>query len=224
MSGFFSLEGGLFGAMGKVFDILFLSLLWVLFSLPIVTIGASTTALYYTTSKVIRRERGYIFAEFWKSFKENCLSGVIFTVILIAIALLFRFNFHVINQENSTMNTILFYIYWVMMYLIASCTVYLFPVLSRFNTNRIQMVKFSLLLSMKHLPSTLLVLVWVVIGGLVMFIVPLTTIFTPALIALFCSFSLEKVFKQYMPKPEPRYDEEGNLIEDEEYLEWYMTF
>lgn len=225
MSGFFSLEGGLFSAMGKIFDIMFVSLLWLVFSLPIVTIGASTTALYYTTAKVIRRERGYLFGEFWRSFKENLLSGVIYSVIIIAICLLFYFNFQVINKVDSTITTILFYVYWVMMYLVFSCVVYLFPVLSRFNLKRVEMVKMSLLLSMKHLPNTLMVQLWVVIGGVLIIFIPLTTCFVPALVALFCSFSLEKVFRLYMPKPEKKYDEDGNEIEEvEDRSEWYMTF
>ena len=47
--------------IGKVMDILWLSTLWFLCCLPVVTIGASTTALYYTSVKAIR---GYVVCSF----------------------------------------------------------------------------------------------------------------------------------------------------------------
>lgn len=216
MGGIFSLEGGLFTTMGKIFDLMYLSLLWLVFSLPIVTAGASTTALYYTTAKVIRRDRGYIFGEFWSCFKSNFVTSTIYSVIIIALYFIFKFNFTVINTTDNTMMTMLFYVYWLLVYMLYSCGVYLFPVLSRFKNTRVQLVKMSMLLSMKHLPSTIVIQVIVLAAGLTMWIIPLTTCFVPALAALLVSLVMEKVFRHYMPKPE-----EGVLEED---LEWYMTF
>ena len=54
-----------------VCDIVILHFLWLLTSLPILTIGASTTALYYTTMKCIRNGQGGVVKLFFKSFREN---------------------------------------------------------------------------------------------------------------------------------------------------------
>ena len=54
-----------------VCDIVILHFLWLLTSLPILTIGASTTALYYTTMKCIRNGQGGVVKMFFKSFKDN---------------------------------------------------------------------------------------------------------------------------------------------------------
>ncbi|MDD3173509.1 MAG: YesL family protein, partial [Herbinix sp.] len=71
MGNFFNIDNGFFAFLSKVCDILFLSIIWVAFCIPIITIGPANTALYYATVKVIRRDRGYLFREFFKSFRMN---------------------------------------------------------------------------------------------------------------------------------------------------------
>ncbi len=216
MRGLFSLEGGLFSGMGKIVDIILVSMLWTFFCMPIITIGPATTALYYVVAKVIRKERGYIWQEFWKCFKQNFVTGIIYTAICLAIAFVFYFNFNVINVKDTTVNLILFYIYWMFMFVIGSAVVYLFPLLSRFNLKRFELVKMALFVSMKNLPNTLVVLLITVLAGLLMYSVPIVTSFIPGVSCLLCSLRLEKVFKKYLPKPDE------NIPEDE--LEWYYTF
>ena len=68
MSGFFNLDNPFFSIMGKIFDMMVISVVYILICIPIITIGPATTALYYVVVKLIRRERGYVFSEFFKSF------------------------------------------------------------------------------------------------------------------------------------------------------------
>ncbi len=215
MGSFFSLEGGLFAGMSKLFDMLFLSVLWVIGCIPIVTIGASTTALYYTTAKVIRKERGYVAGEFWRSFKSNFLTSVIYTVILLLFSAVMVFNLMYIRDNKNGFNNFLSYVYILLSYLAYSITVYLFPVLSRFKMGRSRMLKFSLFLSMKHLPTTLLLQIVVVCFAFLIWIMPPTAFILPAVGAYFCSLSIEKVFKKYMPVPEDA---------DPDTLDWFYTF
>lgn len=215
MRGFFNLENGFFQTLSKLFDLVFVSILWVFFSMPVITMGPATVALYYVVVKVIRKERGYVFAEFWKCFKENFLTGIIYMAVILGIGFVFYFNFEVINLHNTKANLILFYIYWMFLFVISSTVVYLFPLLSRFSLKRFQLVKMSLMVSMKHLPKTLIILLVVVISGVAMYIMPALTAILPGACALITSFSLEKVMKHYLPKPE-----EGTPEED---LEWYYS-
>lgn len=62
--------------MGKLVDLLVLSGLWVILSLPVVTIGASTAALYYVTLKLASNEEGYTVRSFFHAFKENLIPGI----------------------------------------------------------------------------------------------------------------------------------------------------
>ena len=98
----------------KLFDVMYLSILWFVFSIPIITIGASTTAMYYATVKVIRRDRGYIFQEFWKSFKLNFLQATLSWIIIVVGTLLFFFNVKFAWTLQGKAGTLLTLIYGFM--------------------------------------------------------------------------------------------------------------
>ena len=89
MGSLFNLENGFFSFMGKFWDMILLSIIWVLCCIPIITIGPATTAMYYATVKVIRRERGYVLREFFRSFKDNLKLGLISAFIFLSISSLF---------------------------------------------------------------------------------------------------------------------------------------
>ena len=71
LQGLFNYDNPVWRFIGKLGDLIILNVLWLITSIPIVTIGASTTALYYVTLKLVRDEDGYTIRSFFKSFKEN---------------------------------------------------------------------------------------------------------------------------------------------------------
>lgn len=83
MSNFFNMDNGLFRALGKLADLMLLNILFLVCSLPIFTIGASFTAMYYVTLKLAENEEGYIARGFLKSFKQNFKQATIIWLILL---------------------------------------------------------------------------------------------------------------------------------------------
>ena len=71
----FGFGGSFVGTVEKIFDIMALGFLWILCSLPVITIGASTTALYYAMVKSVKNNDGYVTKEFFRSFKLNFYSS-----------------------------------------------------------------------------------------------------------------------------------------------------
>ncbi len=67
----FSADNRFFQFVNRLMDVLFLNLLFLLFSLPIVTAGASLTAAHAVALKMVDDEEGYLFRTFWKAFREN---------------------------------------------------------------------------------------------------------------------------------------------------------
>ena len=57
--------------MEKVMNLCLLGILWALFSLPVITVGASTAALFQYTLRLTRDEEGYVWKSFWNAFKKN---------------------------------------------------------------------------------------------------------------------------------------------------------
>ena len=66
---FFSYESKFSQLLLRLCYACYLNLLWFICSLPIFTIGASTTALYYTSLKIVRGEESYVGPTFFRAFR-----------------------------------------------------------------------------------------------------------------------------------------------------------
>ena len=82
---FFNLDSPLMKFLSRMTDILWLNILTVVCSIPIITAGASFTALHYVCLKMVRDEEGYITKTFFRSFKENLKQGIGATFVLAAV-------------------------------------------------------------------------------------------------------------------------------------------
>lgn len=67
----FSRDSKFFFYMDKISKLIILNLLFILFSLPLVTFGASLTALHRVLWLLNEDEEGNVFLEFWNAFREN---------------------------------------------------------------------------------------------------------------------------------------------------------
>ena len=73
----FNINSSFFKFINKLLDVLLLNLLWILCSLPVVTIGAATCAAFSVTLKMVDDEEGYIVKPFFKYFKQNFKQGTL---------------------------------------------------------------------------------------------------------------------------------------------------
>lgn len=77
-------DTGVTRLLGTLMDLVLLNVFWFLCCLPIVTIGASTTALYDMTMKLARHEETGVISGFFKSFVHHLKRGT--GLFLIALA------------------------------------------------------------------------------------------------------------------------------------------
>ncbi len=70
MASIFNINSPMMRMLSNLWDWIVLNLLTVLFSLPIITVGAATTAMYYCVGKQ-RRGEDSVVKDFWHSFKAN---------------------------------------------------------------------------------------------------------------------------------------------------------
>ena len=70
MINLFGIDNKFFETLEKISNIVILNFLYILFSIPIITIGASTTATYFVAMKIVQNEEGYIFRTFIKVLKK----------------------------------------------------------------------------------------------------------------------------------------------------------
>lgn len=212
MRGLFNPDNPIMRALSKLYDIVYLSLVWLLFCIPIITIGASTTALYYTSVKVLRKERGYIFHEFWHAFRLNFGSATVIWIIEAVIGILFVGNMRFALAQQGRMGQIMPVVYMVMIIIFIMIAVYLFPVLSRFSIKFFQLIKTSFFMSIKHLPRTILMAFVVIVSILSVYLIFPLVFIMPAAGSMIFSYLMEPILRKYTPK--------AKLGESQD--EWYL--
>jgi len=153
MKGLLNYDGPLMRAITLISDMVILNLLWIITSLPIITIGASTTAAYYACTKRINGKESYIWKDFFKSFRQNFKQAtVVWLVWNAAIGLLmFGVEHGIYGDFANIVYPIIFFMFIELGFFIA----YVFPIMSRFNVGYRQLIKNTLYMAHRHLLTTL---------------------------------------------------------------------
>ena len=217
-------EGPVMSFITKITYSAYLNLLWLVCCLPIVTIGASTTALFYVTLKVARNEEGSLTKAFFHSFKENFRQGTIIWLILLTVGIVLGVDgyiFYHMRFENA------FWTVATAVFLIAAAAyaiilMYIFPLLARFDNTIRTMFKNAIMLGMRFLLCT--VVMAVIYFAMVFVIINIFTpmiIFGEGLCALLCSYLLSNILLLCQEKQEEttQTSESDNTKETTEIIE-----
>lgn len=189
-------------ALSKICDMVFLNVLWVICSIPVVTIGASTTALYTVMLKLVRNEEGYIFRSFFRAFKENFKQSTLIWLIIAAFSVVWWVDFRIAGMMGAGVGEVLRIIFLIVAFLLLSVTIYVFPLTARYENKISATLKNALILTIAKLPYTLLMVAVVVVAVLaslwntmmLMIALPLWFLFMVSLIAWINSYLLRRVF------------------------------
>lgn len=146
-------------ALGRLCDFMLLNILWVVCSIPLVTIGASTTALYTVMLKVVKNEEGYIVKGFLGAFKENFKKSTLIWLILAVLGIIIGIDSRVAAGMSSTMRTVFQSIFIIFSIVWLCVVIYVFPLNARYENSIRNTFKNALILSVAKLPYTLLMLV-----------------------------------------------------------------
>lgn len=145
--------------LAKLGDMFILNVLYLVCCIPVITIGAATTALYYNTLKMAENRESYVWREFLRTFKENFKQATIIWMIILVIGAVLVGDFLVMggigSQALASVTAIVVIVVGVFLILTA---VYVFPVLARFDNSVLNIMKYALLMAIRHLPSTVVIL------------------------------------------------------------------
>ena len=209
MNRFFSMDNKFFVFMGKVADLCLLNLVCLACCIPIVTAGASITALYYVTLKMVRNEESYIFRSFFKSFKQNFRQATIIHLIMVAAAVLLYLDTNIVKVMGEPMSQIMSVIFAVFTLVYAMILLYLYPILAKFYNSVKNSFTNAILMAIRHLPYTIIMLIICALPLLIFFVpslqmqmtlILLLLLFGMAVIAYLNSFFLVKIFDKYIPE------------------------
>jgi uncharacterized membrane protein YesL len=187
--------------LNKVADIMILDILIIIFSIPIVTIGASYTAAYYVAMKMVRDEESYIIKGFWKSFKENFVQSTILWIIVLIFAGVLVFDYRLILYSGVE------FAQWMKIALLAVTAVmlmgvsYIFPMQARYTNKVVNTIKNSFLTALSHLPTSVLLVVIYSLPVIILYFIPqsfaVLFLLGFGIIVFVKSFFIRKIFDKY---------------------------
>lgn len=181
---FFSVDGALYKFISRLWDMIKLNFLWLLFSLPIVTMGAATVAVYSVTLKMVDESEGYVARQFIKAFKENWKQGIPLGLIALFCSYVVYLDFEMFNKIEGN-PTILLVFGIISAFVFGMALIYAFPLSARYENTLIGTLKNSVNIATRYLLRTL-VLVFVLAVEVVLFLFNQTTMIFGILIGPAC--------------------------------------
>lgn len=211
MRGLLNLDGPVMQFITKLVYSAYLNLLWFVCCLPIVTIGASTTALYYVTLKIVKNEEGNLTKAFFHSFKENFKQGTVIWLILLGLGIALGVDGYVLYHmrfENAFW-TLLTAVFIVAAVAYGIVLLYIFPLLARFSNTTKAMFKNSLMIGMRFLFCTaLMAAIYFAMLFVIINVCTPMIVFGTGTCALFCSWLLSNILVQCEERTEDEVIEE----------------
>lgn len=170
----FNPENSFFSFIGSIGNFIMLNILFVFCSIPLVTIGASYTALYYTMFKITEDNTLQIAKDFFRSFKENLKQSTIVHIILSVVGAFLLFDLAATLQlfSQSNLMKILFCIFFCFALIYYFVATYIYPILAKFSNTTKNTFKNAALLSIANLPVTILMTLVNTIPLILFFILP----------------------------------------------------
>ena len=203
MNGIFNMDGPFFRFGNAIADIIILSLVWFVFSLPLVTVGASTTALFYVTTRRISNKEGYLLKDFFFSFKSNFKQATLLWLFWLALVALIITNISWLRTDgfNPSLASILFPLQIIILIELIITMLYVFPLTARFDMKFFQTIKSAFFMANRHLLTTiscLCILIGIYLAAEIFF--PPILIVASGLYAYLSSYMIMQLFKKYRPE------------------------
>jgi uncharacterized membrane protein YesL len=211
----------------KLGDIMILSLLWLICSLPVITMGTASSALYYAVHKRFYDRSETPARDFWRSFKQNLKQGIPLNLVLLIYGAVASFNiyFAIAGFNGLTLPT------WYapiagLLALPFLCTVpYTFPYLARFKGTFKNILFHSFTFATMYPKHTFLVWLYILVSLALMIVFFPSLLFMPFTCCYLCWRALEKDFgyalilKDKREHPERYAEENAAKSKDKEDLE-----
>ena len=164
MNRIFDMDNPLWRFLGKLADLMILNILFLLCSIPIFTIGASLTGVYYVCLKIKEQEEGYIVRNFFKSFKQNFVQSTIIWLIMLVTGALIVADFVLLYRLRATSTGTVAVMWTLLLAVTIACSIlyaivlaYIFPLLSICSNTTPNMFKNAFLFGTHYLFVTILV-------------------------------------------------------------------
>lgn len=155
---FLNIDSPFMQTMGKIADLMWLNILTLLLSIPIITAGASLTALHYMALKIVRNEECYITKEYFRAFKQNFKQATLIWLLLMVIIGLLAGDYYVFRHSEVEFGNAMQMVILFLTVVVAFTTVFVFPVQAKFENTVLRTIKNAFFISVVQFPKTILMI------------------------------------------------------------------
>lgn len=206
MGKFFDMDSPIMRALSRMGDLMILNFLMVGCCIPIVTVGAAYTAMHYVLLKIVRDEEGYLIRGFFKSFAANFKQATLIWLLMLLVVAVYVGDCVIFNFSGREFPKGLVIAVVSVAILFLMITVYVFPLLARFENSIKNTLKNALILAFANLPKTILMMVFyaipIVIGCFSDYALIFVIMFGISAPAYGAAWIYSGIFKKLEPEPE----------------------
>ncbi len=198
-------------------NVVIISGLFLLFCLPVVTIGASASALYYTVYRKYTKKCDSITSDFMRSLKQNLKSGIIINVISIVFIALAALCLYYASNGIGGVKLPDWYsvVAFVPLLPVILILPYAYALLARFSNSLKGTLANSYTLCMITFPKFILIWLIVLVAIAVCLVFPPAALVVPVGATYLLQMIIEKVFEKAISVEENRGKKDDTLESEE---------
>lgn len=204
-------------ALSDLSTLVFLNILTLIFSIPIVTAGAALAAMHYVIIEMIEERGGGLPGEYWKRFKENLKNATPVWLILLAAVLFLYADYRLIGGGQLGLPRVMLIPIYAGLFVVVAIYVYVIPLTARFVYSTGAAFKNAAILAVAYFPRTIIMIAFSAVIPFLLFnvtrLLPLFFLLGISLPAYFCALAYEPVFKKMIGEKE---EEERPWVLDED--------
>lgn len=195
----FNSENWIWQPFGLVADFLILSCLWLICSIPVVTVGAASAAMYDCCARCIKDGDRALFSRFFRTFRRELLKSIPSVLLwaMILAGLVFLMRCFTGSAAGTDGNLVLAYAMVFFLAVAVGIASWVFPLLSRFTFGFAGLNLTAVRLALGHLPRTMALGAVNIAAGWLCLRLLMPVMVVPGIAALLSAYILEPVFKPY---------------------------
>ena len=158
--------------LSRVADLVILNILWLVCCSPVVTIGASTTAMYHVIRHWQKDSVSSIMRDFFQSFKEDFKQATpVYLILLIPTVAVVMNAMLIFNPENSAaVPSYLLVIWFISALILLFISSFVYPVMAFFADSIFKTLRNAMVLALANLPRTILISVLNLLPVILLFV------------------------------------------------------
>lgn len=186
--------------MGKITDVACMSVLWLITSLPVITIGASTAAFYSFTLDAVSDSEGGVWNSYFTAFRENFKKSTIIWLIQLALSVFLAVNLYAAWNFYLLKGILGIGLFSLALFgvIVFVCTgIYLYPILVSYDFTIKKVIVDSFVMAIGNPHVSVSVIVLFVLAGVGIYFISGLFFFWIGLAIFFSSYFIWGLFLKY---------------------------